>query len=60
MLARDFMAMKQASRGMKQQQRDLDRKWTKTKGLQLNAKDQIQASSVYDMEESWTEASRRG
>ena len=39
MLARDCMAMKQ-------QQRDLDRK--------LNANDQIQVSSVYDGEESWT------
>ena len=52
-LARDFMAMKQASREMDQQQRDLDRKRTKTRGLQLNANDQIQASRVYNVGESW-------
>ena len=36
--------------GIKQQPRDLDSKWNKTKCLQLPAKQQIQASSVSDME----------
>ena len=36
----------------KQKQRDMDSKWTKTKGPQLRAEEQIQASSVSDMDES--------
>ena len=51
-MVRDFMEMKQ-------QQRDLVRMWIKTKRLQLNAYNQIQDSSVYDVEESCTEESLR-
>ena len=40
--------------GIKQQQSDLDSKWTK--GLQLHANEPIQASSINDVEVSWTEA----
>ena len=44
--------MEHASIGIKKQQRDMDSRWTKTKGLQLRAEEQIQASSVSDMDES--------
>ena len=51
-MVRDFMEMKQ-------QQRDLVRMWIKTKILQLNAYDQIQDSSMYNVEESCTEENLR-